>query len=116
MSAHPNLSHARVRQVMTESAMDIGPLGIDAVSGFGRVDAYLATRLAVPVTPTQLATAQVVSNAGASHLTFQADGFQPGESIAVWVAGADGNHWIERGTTAGNTGTVTADFCPALPF
>ena len=108
MNAHPDLSPARVRQVMTESAIDIGPPGIDAVSGFGRVDAYLATQLPVPALQTQLATAHVVSKPGASHLTFQAEGFQAGESIALWVTGADPNHWVERGITALGTETVTA--------
>lgn len=116
MSARPDLSPAQVRQVLTETASDIGPPGIDASSGFGRLDAYLATRVAVPVNPTGPARVTVVSEPGGSHIKIHSDGFQPDEPVALWVTGADGRHRVHRGITAGSSGEVSTDLGPAARF
>lgn len=116
LSARPDLSPAQVRQLLTETALDIGQPGIDALSGFGRLDAYLATRLAKPVAPSHPATANLESEAGLSHITFKSEGFQSGEPVALWATGADGSHWVDRGATAGNAGVLDADLGPASRF
>ncbi|HEU4793399.1 MAG TPA: S8 family serine peptidase, partial [Nitrolancea sp.] len=104
MSARPDISPSQVRQLLTETAADIGPPGIDASSGFGRLDAYLSTRLATPVHPSRPATASVVSEPGGRHVKIQSEGFEPEEPLALWVTGADGRHWVYRGITVGSAG------------
>ncbi len=116
ISARPDLSPAQVRQVLTETAVDIGPPGIDASSGFGRVDAYLATRVAVPLSPGRPAAVTLVPEPGGSHIKVQSDGFQPEEPVALWLTGADGRHRVQRGITAGSSGALSADLGPAARF
>lgn len=116
MSARPDLSPHQVRQRLTETAVDIGPPGIDAFSGFGRLDAYLATRVAVPVTSPHPATASVKHDAGGDHVLIQVDGFRPDEPVALWATDAEGSHWVDRGNIAGGTGAFSADLGPASRF
>ncbi|HEU4793316.1 MAG TPA: S8 family serine peptidase, partial [Nitrolancea sp.] len=116
MSARPDLSPSQVRQLLTETAADIGPPGIDASSGFGRLDAYLSTRLATPVHPSRPGTASVVSEPGGRHVKIQSEGFEPEEPLALWVTGADGRHWVYRGITVGSAGAFSADLGPASRF
>ncbi len=116
MSARPEISPAQVRQVLTETAVDIGPPGIDAASGFGRVDAYHSTRVAVPLNPSRPAAVTLVPEPGGRHIKIQSDGFQPDEPVALWLTGADGRHRVQRGITAGSSGALSADLGPAARF
>lgn len=116
MGARPDLPPAQVRQLLTETAVDIGQPGIDASSGFGRLAAYIATRVSVPVTPSRPATASLVPESDGFHIKFASEGFQPEEPVAIWMTGGDGRHWVRRGATAGGTGALTADLGPASQF
>jgi subtilisin family serine protease len=47
VEAHPSLGPHGVREVLRNSATDLGPAGPDTLSGYGRLDARSAAELAV---------------------------------------------------------------------
>jgi hypothetical protein len=49
--ANPELSATEVKQVLFDSARDVGPVGVDDESGYGMVDAAAAIALAKKTTP-----------------------------------------------------------------
>lgn len=123
LSAQPDLSAAAVRGLLTEAAVDIDAPGIDARSGYGRLDAYLATRLAARVGgPTAeaagsaKATTSVTGSGAASQLHISAAGFGVGEPLDVWVTDAHGAHRVFRALVADPTGTLSADLAPLYDF
>ena len=109
LAAHPGLSAAAVRQLLLETARDIGSPGIDAQSGYGRLNAYLATRLAKQVTPAGAGTLSLIGAGAATDVILTASGFQPGEVVDVWSTAAHGKHRPDRGIVADAGGRVSAD-------
>jgi subtilisin family serine protease len=61
LSARPGLSVQRQREIITGTAVDLGPAGPDVDSGYGRVDALAAYDLASAPLPEFGVTAQPVS-------------------------------------------------------
>jgi len=48
LDANPSLSPAAVRQILRDSAIDLGPPGFDVGYGYGRIDVISAVKLASP--------------------------------------------------------------------
>ena len=111
LAANPGLTAAAARQLLLETAVDIGSPGIDAQSGYGRLDAYLATRLATTVipTPARSGTLSLNGTGAATDLILSASGFRPGEPVDVWSSAADGIHRPLRGIVADSHGHLRVD-------
>lgn len=112
LSANPSLSAAQVRQLLEETAVDIGTPGIDAQSGHGRLDAYLATRLAKPVNAPAAGRLTLSGDGTATRLHFDASGFATNEPVALWVTSASGVHDLFHDVSADSQGTLSVDLGP----
>jgi subtilisin family serine protease len=111
----PDLSPAQLREIVMESAKDIGSPGIDAQTGYGLVDAYAAARIAkVPDAPQAAALSTVESNDG-WHLRLAASGFAPNEPLMVWTDSGAGYRVI-RNLSADSTGAIVTDIGPEWRF
>ncbi len=104
----PGASASAIREIITESALDIESTGIDAQTGFGLIDADAAARIAVPPSAPSTGEITLGKNEVANHLLFNADSFQPGESVDVWTSSAAGYHVI-RDVNASSDGSVSVD-------
>lgn len=109
LAAHPGLSAAAVRQFLYESARDLGAPGIDAQSGNGVLDAYLATRMARQVTATGSGSLTLSGNGASTEVVLSAAGYRTGETVDVWSTDANGVHRPVRGAVAGAGGLLTVD-------
>jgi subtilisin family serine protease len=104
----PGASAARLREILTESAKDVGAPGIDAQTGFGLVDVYAAARIAAaPPSPAAATISSVQQNDG-THLRLTASGFEPGESLFIWTESGAG-YRLTHDVTAAGDGTLAAD-------
>ncbi|HET7034637.1 MAG TPA: S8 family serine peptidase [Thermomicrobiaceae bacterium] len=113
LGARPGLAPAGVRELLEASAADIEQPGIDARSGFGRLDAALAVRLA---STTPLAgTVSLPTVAGAERLTFSSGGFQPNEAVTLLVQDDLGSRSF-TGYSADGAGDLSVDLGPAASF
>jgi len=112
LSADPGLPAIDVREILEESAVDIGPAGIDAGSGHGRLDAAMATRLAAPLANASQGSISVSGSGGNATLNLTGSGFQPNAALSVWVTASDGSHAVIRGVQADNNGLVYANLGP----
>lgn len=104
----PAASAAKLREILTESAQDIGAPGIDAQTGFGLVDAYAAARIAVvPVDPAAATIGSVQADDG-WHLRLTASGFDAGEPLIIWTDSGAG-YRLTRDLRAADDGTLNVD-------
>lgn len=108
LSAHPGLSAIAVRQILEESAVDIGPAGIDAGSGHGRLDAALATRLAAPITSASPGAITLNGSGPSATLTLTGTGFQPNVALSLWVTSSTGATSVIRGVRSDSHGGIQA--------
>ncbi|HEU5424190.1 MAG TPA: S8 family serine peptidase, partial [Nitrolancea sp.] len=113
LGARPGLDPAGVRQLLEESAVDIEQPGIDARSGFGRLDAALAMRLAAVTPLTGTVSLPLVD--GTPHLTMSAVGFAPNEPVTL-VLQEDLGSQSFVGYSADGTGALGVDLGPAARF
>lgn len=109
LSAHPGLSAIDVREILEESAVDIGPAGIDAGSGHGRLDAAAATRLAAPVANASQGTISLNGSGTSASLSLTGKGFQPNAALHLWVTASDGSSRVIRGVQADGSGSLNAN-------
>ncbi len=116
IAARPDLSTAAVRQALTEAALDVDAPDLDARSGYGRLDAYLAVRLAAAPSSPAAASLGLDGPPGARRVHLSADGFRPGEPLSVWVAARDGTRRVIRGLAADGAGRLSLDLGLASDF
>jgi len=112
LAVRPDLSPAGVRQILLESAHATGPDGIDAFSGYGRLDAGLAVRMAISAAYAAEGQVSGVDDVDGPRLRFTAEGFAPGEAATVWLTPQDGARRVWRGVAADASGTLTVDLGP----
>jgi subtilisin family serine protease len=97
LAANPNLDHLEVKQILKDTALDLGANGPDNNYGAGRVDVYDAVVMALSMLETRADSMTVfrgVQIAGSLSDTFQSDNsyvkFQPGITLnpsepPVWL-------------------------------
>lgn len=112
LAVRPDLSPAAVRQILLESAQATGPDGIDAFSGYGRLDVGLAVRMAMSTAYAAQGQVSVVDDTDGPRLRFTADGFAPGEPATVWLTPQDGPRRVWRDLAADAGGVLTVDLGP----
>ena len=97
LSVHSTLTPAQVRQILTSTALDIEASGVDHDSGFGIVDAFAASQVALSV--------------GTSHVHHDLDG--DGKADILWRHDPTGTVavWLMNGTQIQGSGVpgVVAD-------
>ncbi|HWP08348.1 MAG TPA: S8 family serine peptidase [Polyangiaceae bacterium] len=113
IAQHPEYAPDQVRQVIRQSALDVGVPGYDTDSGHGRVDAAAALAVTEPLTVVISAPSGIVSAPGVVTVTGSASG--PGFAryrleVGTGLAPADYTLLAESTTpvTAGTLGTWEA--------
>jgi hypothetical protein len=104
----PDASAATLREILTESAQDVGAPGIDAQTGFGLVDAYAAARIAAVSVDPSAATLSSEHETDGWHIRLAASGFDGGEPLLIWTESGAGYRLI-RGLEAAEDGTIDTD-------
>ncbi len=111
----PDATAATLREIITESAQDIGSPGIDAQTGFGLIDAYASALIgSSPVAAVGGSITMAKAN-GNEHLMLQAGGFTPGEALTIWTSDESG-YRVSRSVAADDVGNLSADLGPAWRF
>ncbi len=113
----PDATPATIREIITESAVDVGTPGLDAQTGFGMVDAYTAALMASP--PSGVAAdGQIVSVQAedGAHMRFTGTGFSPSEPLTLWSTSASGAIVVHRSARSDQSGKVDVDLGPSWRF
>jgi hypothetical protein len=111
----PDMTPSALRELLTQSAIDVGTPGIDAQTGYGLVDAYAAARLTLPPTTDGTANIAKTQAGDGDHLSFSGGGFAAGEQVLLWTISSDG-YQLYRSKTAAPDGSVSVDLGPAWRF
>ena len=111
----PDATAATLREIITESAQDIGSPGIDAQTGFGLLDAYASALVANPPADAVGGSITTTKANGHEHLMLHAGGFAPSEALTIWTSDESG-YRVNRSVTADDAGNLSADLGPAWRF
>jgi hypothetical protein len=104
-SLRPELSAEQARNLLLDTAVDIGVPGRDNNFGAGRLAVYDAALAAARPQPSGGASAQASSDGAQARLTV--GGFAGGERLRAWLTNPDGRVIVLRGLTADGGGALT---------
>ncbi|MCC6629481.1 MAG: S8 family serine peptidase [Chloroflexi bacterium] len=121
LSVRSDLSVDGLTNLLTETAVDLGPRGRDDRFGHGRLSVYDAVLVAASPPTVGGAELALVTTSAPSRIGLAAIGLDPTEKLRVWAPLVDGHYLFRRDLTTDATGRVTASLdldcnAPAGPY
>jgi subtilisin family serine protease len=110
LAARPDLSVDALTNLLSETAVDLGPRGRDERFGHGRLSVYDAVLVASSPGPTGGTTLALVTATTPARVGLAAAGLEPAEKVRVWAPLVDGHYLFRRDLTADSAGRLATAF------